>query len=392
MTSKKTSLKNILYSVMFISIAILTLYSCAQNNTEPQTSNIIRRNFQSYGPYIYADWGETYRYNINTKRLSSACMDVSCDGDCLSEQNITCVNQIYDGKVFLSAVVPGKFNMFGYQDIISGDTVILKKFDGLESTTTIALFVWEDDVYYTQKILKDGGDETNPDDYISCICRVPIDGGEVEEVYESEGKSLCFVQDNLLIINRDNVFYSVNMDTWEEKVLFDIQEYGFLYWDSNMIYVNGKIYLLCRRANDYFYSEYRGNIIKNYLMSFNIHSGEVVQLSEEPVINFTVDETGIYYLPQVLRHMYVPEDYKGEPNTVVVYLAEENLHFMNFDGSGDKIVYTDPNIDLSDLGVIVDGVVYGWFADYYEDEHYFGDIYFGGVNLKTGEIIHTVRE
>jgi len=184
----------------------------------------------------------------------------------------------------------------------------------------------------------------------------------------------------------------VNMDTWEEKVLFDIQEYGFLYWDSNMIYVNGKIYLLCRRANDYFYSEYRGNIIKNYLMSFNIHSGEVVQLSEEPVINFTVDETGIYYLPQVLRHMYVPEDYKGEPNTVVVYLAEENLHFMNFDGSGDKIVYTDPNIDLSDLGVIVDGVVYGWFADYYEDEHYFGKVYFGGVNLKTGEIIRKARE
>jgi len=159
-----------------------------------------------------------------------------------------------------------------------------------------------------------------------------------------------------------------------------------------MIYANGKIYLLCKRENDYFYSEYRGNKIKNYLMSFDIHTGEVVQLSEEPIIGFTVNEKGIYYMKQAQRLMYIPEDYDGDPNTVVMYYGDGNLHFMNFDGSGEKIVYTNLNLDFAYMGLVIDDVLYGWFSDYNEEAHDFGRFYFGGVNLKTGEIIRKARE
>jgi len=394
MTSKKTSLKNIFRFVLLISIAILALCSCSQEDEEIQTSPIIRRTFQNYGPYIYTDWGETYRYNIKTQSFGSACLDPVCDGTCIPEQVITAVNQIYDGKVFLGAWEAYTHRtLYGYQDIISGEIVVLKEFDEIESSGATALYVWDDDMYYTRKILKDGGDKTNPEDYILYICRMPIDGGEEEVLYESEEENLCLVQDNLLIINRDDVFYSVNMDTWEEKVLFDIAEYGYILGDRNLIYTNGKAYLFCRRENDYFYSEYRGNKIKNYLMSFDIHTGEVMQLTDRPVASFTVNEEGIYYVPQVLRHMYVPEDYNGNPNTVVVLYADENLHFMDFDGSEDRIVYTNPNLCFYDvMGPVIDNVLYGWFSDYNEDEHYFGEVYFGGVNLQTGEIIRTVRE
>jgi len=215
MTSKKTSLKNIFRFVLLISIVALALCSCSQNNSEAQTSPIIRRTFQNYGPYVFTDRGITYRYNINTQSFGSACLDINCNGTCLMDGYMTCVNQIYNGKLFIAAIKdPFDWGIsYGYQDIVSGDIVILKELDEIEASVSLAVSVWDDDMYYTRKILKDGGDKANPEDYILYICRMPIDGGDEEVLYESEGKTLCFVQDNLLIINRDDVFYSVNLNT-----------------------------------------------------------------------------------------------------------------------------------------------------------------------------------
>jgi len=88
--------------------------------------------------------------------------------------------------------------------------------------------------------------------------------------------------------------------------------------------------------------------------------------------------------------MYIPENYEKKPGNVVVFLADETLHFCNHDGSGDKEVYTNEKLYYMELFTVIDNVLYGWLFDYDDESHRWGERYHGSIDLATGVVTKAI--
>jgi len=358
------------------------------------TTNVIRvGGIQEYGPYVLTGWyNKIIKYSIPTNTNVRACNDPMCEGCALEGQIIA--GGIVDGKLYFRTqdVRGTPFEAYTYYteyDLITGETNVL----GYWKTPTvldgpIGCYIWEDYLYYW--ILdrsEEGIESSSAADYAGYVYRVPLTGGEHEKIYELEtGEAVLYVVDGYIITTWNGDLYKTDLQTLTKEKFFSLEESSYrLLLESE--YLDGKMYVRAS-TTEFFFNEYTNQKrYKSYLISIDIHSGDVKRVVNGPVIDFTVTDEGIYYCPQALIYLYVPEDYKEHPEEVVVYLGDHTLHYCKHDGSEDKIVYQNDKLSLGGDYTIIDNVYYGIAQDYLEEEHRFNyQAYFAAIDLATGEI------
>ena len=358
----------------------------SEPNDTTHSSNVIRTDLIEYGPYIFVDGQYIRQYNMNTNLLAPACVDPECQGTCPLEASINEVIQVVEGKMFFySWEAATSIVQCGYQDIFSGEIKILVTLSKLEDSYRVRFHVWDGHLYYNRKILREGGDFENPDDYIPHICRVSVDGGEEETLFASN-EALVVVADNKIITRENGTMYSYDLETKNKQTLFNVEEIGYKNAVGLYQYLNGKVYFICM-DDTFSISEYnKKKYLNRYLLSVDIHTGVVKRVIEEPVISYALTDDTIYYFPFEVRYLYIPED--SDPSGAVVYLASATLYACDINGENQRAVYTNENWDVADRFTVVGNKLFALIYEFDQKTHTFPDEgYWGYLDLDTKEII-----
>ncbi len=365
-------------------LLVLTLSSCGKpsSSLDDHITGVIKPHIQEYRHFIYTDFGAAKKYDIQNNTISDACTDRECDGDCPLDMS-TLVKTVYDEKLFFLSFKSFSQDMYiGYQDLNSGELTVLVQTSVKDGTYDDAIFVSDGYLYYVDKLPK----STNNPRFNTCVFRVSLSDGKVETLFDIDQEKLFMVAEGIIVTYSDGILYSRDIDSEERRILYDMSNDGFTTMHSDPYYVNGRLYFLCNSAGNV-YSEYRNQyFIPTFLVSVNIKTGESQLIKEDPVASFCPTDGGIYYSLYRLRHMYIPDNYKENPQSVVIFLSDENIHFCDFDGSNDCIVYTNEKMDFTGSRTVIDGVQYGWLFDYSDSEHSFGHVYFGSIDYRTGKV------
>ncbi len=394
---KKHILKKVLCILLFV-FCMMGTVSCKERpdsniSSELHTSSVISKDgILEYGDYIFFDsiGKGIYRYNRTTGEVSSACSDAECDGNCILEAPLVFFSQIHDGKLFFASMMAYVHDYsYAYLDLITGNVTVLRTFSEVESTVGISPIVENGYCYYNCKILKENGVATNPNDYMTYICRISIDSKREEFLYDAAGESeqLLFVHNGKLITLFENKIYLITPNCTEKTILFDINKEGYSFLAGDISYLNGKLFFLVKGRTEML-CEYRNRAYKHsFLVSVDVESGVVEKVVEAPVVSFRLSENEIYYAPFELRYLYIPEDYQNHPDKVVVCMSSADLHCCNLDGSNDQIVYSNAEVMYAEIFTVIDGVLYGQFDDYNDKtKAWNGDYYFGKADFSTKEL------
>jgi len=367
------------------------------------TTNVIRvGGIQEYGPYVIPTKQLFLaKYSTVSHQWIKGCNDPTCGG-CVFHGYIT-PGGIVDGKLyFLSSDTGSEFDGYMYKiktktyyasyDLVTGETNVL----GYWNTTPdldapLGCHVWEDYLYYQMLDLSEETEATNSSAYSSYVYRIPLAGGEHEKLCVLEkGEVMGVVMDDYIITGHNGDMYRIDLETFTKEKFFSRDEHGYrnLQESQNL---NGKIYMRAS-TTEYFESEYQTRqYYKSYLISIDIHTGEVKRVVDEPVLMFHVTDEGIYYCPQTLWVMHVPEDYEEHPEDVVINQGDDTIHFCNFDGSGDKIVYQNGKLFAVLQFTIINNVYYGYVMEYNEEDHSFDSPRFVTIDFATGEVIEAPK-
>jgi hypothetical protein len=387
-TKKVDKVKRLLVSVL-CGVCVLSCVACQPKETpssDIHSTKVIRSAIQEYGPYVYADGKAIRRYNRSTNLFAPACMDPECDGTCPLDKGVTRANQLVDGRLyFYSYQYSSNLVQYGYQDIITGDVTVLVTLSEKEDSVRWSSFVWDDYMYYTRRLLREGGAPEDPGDYIDHICRISVDGGE-EEAFIETTEPILMVADGKIVTMQDGNVNTYDVKTGEKVTLFNMEDKGYKNIAGKISFTKGKLYFMCR-GNSYCTSEYRRSSHPyQFLVSVDIQTGEVKKAIENPVISYVLTDDTIYYAPFELRHMYIPDDYEQYPENVAIFLASATLYACDIDGGNHRAVYTNETMDYIEDFTVIDDTLYGWLYDFDEVNHMFGDAYFGKIDFKTGEV------
>jgi len=363
------------------------------------TTNVIRPGgIQEYGPYIIPRYAAYLgKYSMITGQWLKVCSDPECDS-CLFHGEIT-PGGIVDGKLYFQTYTNDKEEPIGSRkktyyasyDLATGKTKVIGYWQtGSGLDAPLGCYVWEDYLYYRMLDRSEETEATNSSAYSGYVYRIPLAGGEHEKLCALEkGEGMGVVMDGYIITELNGDLYRIDLETFTKEKFFSTEENGYrLLMESQ--YLDGKIYVRAS-TTEIFESEYPvRKYYKSYLISIDIHTGEVKRVVDEPVLMHHVTDEGIYYCPQVLWLMHIPEDYEKNPNGIVVNNGDDTIHFCNFDGSGDKIVYQNEKLFAVKQFTVIDNVYYGYVIEYNEEEHSFNNnSCFVTINFATGEVIES---
>lgn len=390
--------------ILLISLAftLLLLSACAEEPdadaermNEIHTSNVISKKMAEYGDYLYVVEDRLLRYNRKTGEMRPFCTDADCYYACVFCSAPMEITQVTDGRLYFNGTfVRTRENFFAYVDLVTEEATVLMTLPK-NGTSILSPPVLNDGwLYYTAHRLQDGGDAKNPDDYDFCVERMPMDGGEGEFVCKIENnideKIYAVLEENVITVCSD-VFYTTNAETGERKVLFDPEDYGFVRYINVINYLDGYFHCLIY-TDDFFKSEYYpGALQKSYLLKINAKTGEMKQLIEEPIYGLTVTDDTIYYSEQMIRTIYVPDDYQEHPEKVALTGLSDTVYACDLDGGNRREVYSNPYLDLHSFNRIIDNCLYGWIYEYDETAHKMSERFFAKVDFSTGEITPATR-
>jgi len=359
-----------------------------------RTTNVIRPGgIQEYGPYVIPNLQLFLaKYSTVTHQWSKVCSYPMCD-ECACHGQIT-PGGIVDGKLYFrsSDIGPDMHKMktrtyYASYDLATGETNVLgywKTDSGLDAP--FGCHVWEDYLYYWMLDRSEETEATNASAYSGYVYRIPLAGGEHEKLCALEkGEGIGVVMDGYIITGYNGNIYRIDLETFTKEKFFSRDENGY----RNLLgsqYLDGKIYMRAS-TTEYLENEYNSRKdYKSYLISIDIHTGEVKRVVDEPVRMFNLTDEGIYYYPQTQLVMYMPEDYKEHPEDVVIYEGDDTIHFCNFDGSGDRVVYQNGKLFAVLQFTVIDNVYYGYVMEYDEEDHSFGSLRFVTIDFATGEV------
>ena len=380
--------------ILLALVICLALPSCKKEPPAPEihTSNVIRTGNScifEYGSFLYFSYDGIYRYNTVTGELTNACIDPECEGECPLHGGMSRIGALEDGKLYFFAFRAFSHDIvLGYQDLGSGEVTVLETLSQNEQSRDTT-FVNGGYFYYYAGILKDGGDPKNPADYESHLCRIPTVGGEREVLESPAGIPQMIIDGKLLMFGSGLSLY--DLETGLEKVVWNYKEDGFkLVRDFS--YVDGKIYLIAERPAseaEEMVSEYTGVVYTKhaFLISIDISTGEWMKVTDEAVESFTVTNDRVYYYPTALRYLYVPDNYKTDPDGVYHSFFGSTLYSRNLDGSDLRTEYSTEAINSCYDFTVIDGKLYGSISVFEESAKTAAKSEFCAVDLATGNII-----
>jgi len=406
-----------LLAILFLATGCSQLFA-----PESRTSSVRHDNTMlEYGNHIYVSLtvNPPYKYNRETGTMAELCMDAECKNNCILCQ---CIDfrtlGIQDNKLYFSCEPRGRHNpnlpewsrgmgfVIGYQDQISGKVVPLRTLSQ-EEAASIYTFLDQGFIYYSRRILKEGGDPQNRDDYKYTITRLSLDG-KIEENLEAltVGGVLCVADGYIYTLGKDGSTIGVSKITDEgveaPVTLFDIRKNGYqTYYSTIPYYYNGTLFFLVSDGTVTTFSDSENSShtrVNTYLIALNTKTGEGKQLVEEPICQFTVTENKIYYIPVEFRHLYPSENddesYAQDP--VATISTSSKIYSCNLDGSKPKLVLDLPRYKIAPLFLVIDNTLYGWLADLENNQWLAGKVAlqsnFASVDLSSGNVTFAQKQ
>lgn len=401
MTLNKFTVTRVFLSVLCMALLLTGMTACKEQptsatQTETETETVIRPYLYRYGRYVYESGNRMKRYDLINHTLTPACIAPDCAGDCPLDNAITEANGLCDGRLYFYSFEAFTHRvLLGFQDLVSGEVKVLVELSEAEQGST-RIYVHEGYMYYQCKLLRDGGDPSNPTDYEASISRVPVDGGKSEAACKPDGKTLLMGADGKLLLQQESVLFTYDLASGETRELYDLEKNGFKFIKSGIFLAGGQLYFLASTGASDSDAAIGFTHTLAYLVSIDMDTGEGGKLMEAPVEFFDVTETGIYYIPYRLRILYLPENYAEDDdpdklNKVLLSTQDEHLWACGFGGENPRKVAEKAHADVVNLATVLDGELYGMLQIYDIDAHT-KEVLYATFNLESGEVIRVKKE
>ena len=369
--------------------------SCNQRQAEPGSNTEVKNiQFAITENYIFADWGKIYRFDRSTETFSLACTDPDCDSNrCPLECVVNYFAGVSDGKVYFSSFQQFSHNtLLSYLDIATGECVTIKTMSEAEDPEAISSYVEDGWWYYPRKILKEGGDASNSNDYDFWLCKISLDGQNDQTIRQlKDTETIQMVAAGVIVTHSNGKFYATDIDDYSVSELFDFGAFGFTHPYTDIYCVDNKAYFLAASTTTK-HSEYtQQSYPLTFLICIDLNTKQAWQVLDQPLCYFYPTGDTIYYVPFELRHIYIPDNYEENPSGVMICLFEDTIYQCDLNGENSKKLYSNDQIDFAENVIVIDGILYGWLYDYNEATHTYDKTFFGGIDLKTGRVIRTEK-
>lgn len=380
--------------VAFVLLGCMGCVSCSQQKNEPYSTEVKNVQFAAHGDYVYADWGKIYRFDRETEAFTIACTDPDCDSNrCPLECVINYFAGVSDGKVYFSSFQQFTHKtLLSYLDMETGECVTIKTMSEAEDPGTIFSFVEDGWWYYPRKILKEGGNPDNANDYDLWLCKISLDGQNDQPIRQlKDSETIQMAAAGKVVTHYNGALYTTDVQSGEVYELYNFSENGFTHPYTDLYCLDGKIYFLAASTTTK-HSEYtQKNYPLNFLLCIDLTTKQARQILDQPLCNFYLTDDAIYYVPFELRHIYIPDDYQEQPNSVSICLFEDAIYRCDLNGENSKKLYSNSQIDFIENFVVIEDTLYGWLYDYNEQTHTYDKTFFGGIEFDTGRVIRTEK-
>lgn len=339
-----------------------------------ETQVIRQLSVQEYGPYVFYSRGAVIRYNRTTNEVSRPGDDPECDGAELLNGTVTELNQIYEGKLIFSCFTAFShdFRYVSY-DVVSGKTKVIASLGEAETAASHTAAVFDGYLYYARKLLKEGGDRTKLSDYETYFCRTSLSGGSEERILRADGAALFAVTPGRLVTIKDGKLLSADLNTKEETILMDFDEYGFSGPAGKSSALGNSVFFLCKGVNN-----------DQVIVRADAAAGTAEVIVNEPVFSFCLTDGGIFYLPKVTRDGKMKDD-NGEEITVPAEVPGNELRFCEIGGSGCRVAAKLGQVNARGDFTVIDGKLIGLLGAYDPEDALSVTAFFGTIDLKTGQ-------
>ncbi|MBQ7338053.1 MAG: hypothetical protein IJW40_06320 [Clostridia bacterium] len=345
-----------------------------------------------WGNYVINKWNDATYDRITGELVYGLCENLECNQSCIfhkgSMQPKAIKNSIFY-FVFEGRVAQKRY--YCAKNLLTGEIEVLFEVGYDNITPNNAMFVEDEYVYYTRKYLKDGGNPDLPNDYHSFVCRVSLEGGNSEKVYELRGNSetLRVLTGGMMLTTWEGSFYRIDTTTWEQTKLLSLEEAGFL-GVSELQYLDGMLYFQVKPENSLIAAPNGQPTQQLRLIIMNTKTGEWRYLVDVPVLTYRLCDDAVYYSPVEFRQVNDPEIYAPtDPEGAKYLLGSSTLYACDHDGGNVRAVYTDEThtLDFINHYTVLDGVLYGWIFEFDFKANKFGQPFFAEIHFDTGEII-----
>ncbi len=347
-----------------------------ENDYESRVMGFCINTVDAYHDFVVDEDGCLYDA-FSGELLGDFCEDVECDGNCYLEAGVTSVNQICDGRVYFTqyAAMLNSY-LYGYRELLSGEVEILVTLSRDESAIETDAWIENGYMYYMRKQLREGGDANLAADYVECVCRVPLTGGESEMVYKASSptESLQLVAENCLYTIDLGTIYQNDLATGERRALYNSTEHGFRAQFGGLQYVDGYLYMPAL-PND------RAVML---IASLNVEDGSWRLITEEPIAVYAITNDALYF---VVRQSHPVSAQGREPQMNNV--CAPTIYACDHDGSNLRPVWTDESglYDFIYGFTVVDDIFYGNVSKFDVKSNTWSAPFFAEIHFKTGEIL-----
>lgn len=381
-------MKRLICIIFMLAICITGMSGCAErlpDGGQPDTSYHSRlvglggHRVFCWDQYVVSEWDDGFYDRVTGEIRFGFCEDPACEQEsCPWRQTRIHVLTVEDGKLYFYA--HGKRELYyGYRDMLTGEIAVLLTQNAEQRTPNQPTFLADGWLYYEIKLLREGGDPDNADDYLAHLCRIPKDGGKQEIVYEMRRNAeiLLLVADGWMYTYLDSTIWKFDLTDMTCRELFAFEDSGLNSGLADFCYLDGRLYFYTVKHDG------------DYLYTMNPDTGEIRCLLDIPLRSYTITNDAVYFSPKEVRQVSDPTRYTPEDEDTKFFSFSPTLFACDLDGGNVRDVWTDESglIDFGQQYTVVDGVFYGWVNEFDLEKNASKARYFAEIHLATGEII-----
>lgn len=368
--------KTLSFIAVFVLLASL-LVSCGGSLPENRGSGVVREDVLDYGPFLFFPYRILFRYNRSTNTVTRMCSDPECGGNCPLDALADYPHFVDGSRLYFTAVDFGFHILHAYTDILTGDVTVLRELTQAEAPFDSYMLSCDGEyVWYQAKLLKEGGSKTDSKDYETWLCRMPKSGGREERVFTSDSLCLRAATPYGIVMSDELGVYLLDTSTREAEMIYDLAAQGYVGWHSTPQYYDGKLYFCASHSAE--------GKSEPYLMRLDVQNKDVKKLVADPVEEFALTVSGIYYLltPEGTQIIGNGGDTGAYPS---VLAEKQELRYCDLNGENDEAIVTNSRTLLSGF-TVADGILYGFIIQWNQETQSWNSPFFGTEDLKTGRI------
>lgn len=307
------------------------------------------------------------------------CEDVECEGDCYLDKSKAEIVAVRDGIAYL-VLTRGRDIYYCAREVLSGKITMLQQITWAERCPTAPTFLDGEYLYYSRKLLREGGNPDDADDYYAHVCRVHVDGKGKEEV-------LYLARDNVetLLIVADGKMYTYYQSQIWRFDLADMSSRTIFTLSSDTVSGMGQVTYL----DGFLYFNTIDQQGARNIGRIDAESGEWARVVDVPIDGYEIANDAIYYARAEGRQINDPVRYPPDSEGYRSISNGPTLYACDHDGKNTRAVWTDES-GLVEFGLnftVVDGMFYGWVKRFDMEKNEWSDLFFAEIHLKSGEII-----